>query len=194
MDTQHPDYDLIVAGAEAAVRSLHEARGVFESAAAAMIGALRAGGKILSAGNGGSAAEAMHLAEELSGRYHFDRTALPGLALCADPTALTCIGNDYGFERLFSRQVEAFGRKGDILVLFSTSGNSANLLAAAEAARARGVKTVGLLGRGGGELAPLCDFALCVPGEASAHIQEAHQVLLHAFLEYIDAEFLRDAK
>lgn len=194
MDTQHPDYDSIVAGAEAAVRSLHESRGVFEAAASAMIRALRSGGKILSAGNGGSAAEAMHLAEELSGRYHFDRVALPGMALCADPTALTCIGNDYGFDRLFSRQVEAFGREGDVLVLFSTSGNSANQILAAEAARARGMTVVGLLGRGGGKLAPLCDFVICVPGDASAHIQEAHQVLLHAFLEYIDADFLSDQK
>ena len=173
--------------------SLARIEPAFEEAAALVVGALRAGRKVLAAGNGGSAAEAMHLAEELSGRYHADRRALPGLALCADGTALTCIGNDFGFEDVFARQVEAFGAEGDVLALFTTSGSSANLLRAARAARARGVRVLAFAGRGGGALAPLSDVLLDVPDAAtSAHVQEAHQVLLHALLERVEAAFPPD--
>lgn len=129
------------------------------------------------------------MAEELSGRYHADRKALPGLALCADGTALTCIGNDYGFDRIFARQVEAFGKEGDVLVLFTTSGNSSNLLAAAEVAKKRGIKVVALTGRGGGALATLADYNLDISGVGGAHVQEGQQILLHAFFEQIDAAF-----
>jgi len=144
------------------------------------------GGKVLTAGNGGSAAEAMHLAEELSGRYKQDRRALPGLALCADGTALTCIGNDFGFNRIFARQVEAFGKPGDLLVLFSSSGNSQNLVEAVNAARAAGMKVVSLLGRGGGIMKGLSDVEIIVPYTSGAHTQEAHQVILHFFLENVE--------
>lgn len=185
-----PDFGAIVADAARAVASLVRIAPAFEEAAALVVGALRAGRKILAAGNGGSAAEAMHLAEELSGRYHADRRALPGLALCADGTALTCIGNDFGFADVFARQVEAFGAEGDVLALFTTSGGSENLLRAARAARARGVRVLAFTGRGGGALAPLADVLLDVPdAEASAHVQEAHQVLLHALLERVEAAF-----
>lgn len=185
-----PDFGAIVADAARAVASLVRIAPAFEEAAALVVGALRAGRKILAAGNGGSAAEAMHLAEELSGRYHADRRALPGLALCADGTALTCIGNDFGFADVFARQVEAFGAEGDVLALFTTSGGSENLLRAARAARARGVRVLAFTGRGGGALAPLADVLLNVPdAEASAHVQEAHQVLLHALLERVEAAF-----
>ena len=188
-----PDFGAIVADAARAVASLARIAPAFEEAAALVVGALRAGRKVLAAGNGGSAAEAMHLAEELSGRYHADRRALPGLALCADGTALTCIGNDFGFEDVFARQVEAFGAEGDVLALFTTSGNSANLLRAARAARARGVRVLAFAGRGGGALAPLSDVLLDVPDAAtSAHVQEAHQVLLHALLERVEAAFPPD--
>ena len=179
----------IAAAAAKAAAGLSALDGAFEEAAAAVIGALRSGGKVLSAGNGGSAAEAMHLAEELSGRYHAERRALPGLALSADGTALTCIGNDYGFENVFSRQVEAFCAPGDVLALFTTSGRSGNLLRAAEAAKARGARVLGFTGGGGGPLAPLCDVLLDVPDAAAAHVQECHQVLLHALLERVDAAF-----
>lgn len=185
-----PDFGAIVADAARAVASLARIAPAFEEAAALVVGALRAGRKILAAGNGGSAAEAMHLSEELSGRYHADRRALPGLALCADGTALTCIGNDFGFADVFARQVEAFGAEGDVLALFTTSGGSENLLRAARAARARGVRVLAFTGRGGGALAPLADVLLDVPdAEASAHVQEAHQVLLHALLERVEAAF-----
>lgn len=185
-----PDFGAIVADAARAVASLVRIAPAFEEAAALVVGALRAGRKILAAGNGGSAAEAMHLAEELSGRYHADRRALPGLALCADGTALTCIGNDFGFADVFARQVEAFGAEGDVLALFTTSGGSENLLRAARAARARGVRVLAFTGRGGGALAPLADVLLDVPdAESSAHVQEAHQVLLHALLERVEAAF-----
>ena len=188
-----PDFGAIVADAARAVASLARIAPAFGEAAALVVGALRAGRKVLAAGNGGSAAEAMHLAEELSGRYHADRRALPGLALCADGTALTCIGNDFGFADVFARQVEAFGAEGDVLALFTTSGNSENLLRAARAARARGVRVLAFAGRGGGALAPLSDVLLDVPDAAtSAHVQEAHQVLLHALLERVEAAFPPD--
>ena len=186
-----PAFGTVVADAARAVASLARIEPAFEEAAA--LGALRAGRKVLAAGNGGSAAEAMHLAEELSGRYHADRRALPGLALCADGTALTCIGNDFGFADVFARQVEAFGAEGDVLALFTTSGNSENLLRAARAARARGVRVLAFAGRGGGALAPLSDVLLDVPDAGtSAHVQEAHQVLLHALLERVEAAFPPD--
>ncbi|MBR1608546.1 MAG: SIS domain-containing protein, partial [Kiritimatiellae bacterium] len=134
-----PDgFSAFVGAAARAVSSLVRISGEFDAAARAVVSALEAGNKVLSAGNGGSAAEAMHLAEELSGRYHANRRALPGMALCADPTALTCIGNDFGFDAVFSRQVEAFAKPGDVLALFTTSGGSANLRRAAVAAHAAG--------------------------------------------------------
>lgn len=180
----------MVSGAAASVASLSGLAPQFERAAALLVGALRSGGKVLSAGNGGSAAEAMHLAEELSGRYRANRRALPGMALCADCTALTCIGNDFGFEEVFARQVEAFAAKGDVLALFTTSGNSENLLRAARAARACGASTISFTGPGGGALAALSDILLAVPqADRSAHVQEAHQVLLHALLEKVEAAF-----
>ncbi len=184
-----PDLAALIDAAADAVRSLHDILPAIEAATALLVGTLRAGGKVLCAGNGGSAAEAMHLAEELSGRYQRNRRALPGLALCADGTAMTCIANDYGFDQVFARQVEAFGAPGDLLVLFSTSGNSPNLLLAACAARARGMKTLSLLGRGGGALHGAADVELLVPDTAGAHVQESHQVVLHAMLECVDAAF-----
>ena len=183
------DFETILADAAAAVAAARPLAPRLREAAELLVATFRAGGQLLSAGNGGSAAEALHLAEELSGRYRLDRPALPGLALCADPTALTCIGNDYGFDAVFSRQVEALGRPGDILALFTTSGNSRNLVRAAEAARARGLKVLAFTGRGGGALAPLADVLLDVSGTAPAHVQECHQVFLHALLEHVDAAF-----
>lgn len=184
-----PDFDSILADAAAAVAAQRANVPHLREAADLLVATFRAGGKLLSAGNGGSAAEALHLAEELSGRYHLDRPALPGLAICADPTALTCIANDYGFDAVFSRQVEALGKPGDVLALFTTSGHSRNLVRAAEAAKARGMKVLAFTGRGGGDLAPLADVLLDVSGTAAAHVQECHQVFLHALLEHIDAAF-----
>ena len=183
-------FSAFVGAAARAVSSLAGISAEFDAAARAVVSALEAGNKVLSAGNGGSAAEAMHLAEELSGRYRSDRRALPGMALCADCTALTCIGNDFGFDAVFSRQVEAFAKPGDVLALFTTSGGSANLLHAAAAAHAAGATVIAFTGRGGGALAAEADILLDVPdADCSAHVQEAHQVLMHALLERVEAAF-----
>jgi D-sedoheptulose 7-phosphate isomerase len=154
-----------------------------------LVQTLKAGGKILTAGNGGSAAEALHMSEELVGRFRSNRRALPAVALVADSTALTCIGNDFGFDRIFSRQVEGLGKAGDVLVLFSTSGRAANLALALEAAHGLGMRTLCLLGQDGGKLAGRGTWEIIVPGTETARIQEAHQVLLHIFLEIIEESF-----
>jgi D-sedoheptulose 7-phosphate isomerase len=156
---------------------------------ALLLQTLTRGNKLLTCGNGGSAAEAMHLAEELTGKYHKPRRALPAICLCSDASAMTCIANDWDFSYVFSRQVEAFAKKNDLLILFSTSGNSKNCLRAAHAMKKAGGKTIGLLGKGGGKAKPLCDLALVVDSHNTAHIQEAHQVVLHLLLEAIDAEY-----
>jgi D-sedoheptulose 7-phosphate isomerase len=173
----------------AVVESLLGQVRALDSMARLLVRTLKRGGTVLAAGNGGSAAEAMHLAEELTGRYRSDRKALPAVALAADGTALTCIANDFGFDRVFSRQVEALGRSGDLLVAFSTSGNSANLISAVQSARRRRMRVIALLGRGGGALAGRADIELVVESNATARIQEAHQVVLHLLLEAVEAEF-----
>jgi D-sedoheptulose 7-phosphate isomerase len=152
----------------------------------AILSSLRHGGKLLTCGNGGSAADALHLAEELVGRYRVERRALPAICLNSDVTALTCIANDYGYNAIFARQVEALGRPGDVLVGFSTSGNSANVLAAFAAAKARGVITILLSGKDGGQARAHCDHALVVPSATTARIQEVHTLILHQWLEAID--------
>ncbi|MDX1565605.1 MAG: SIS domain-containing protein [Phycisphaeraceae bacterium] len=150
---------------------------------------LRRGKKILTAGHGGSAAEALHMSEELMGRFDKDRRPLPAVALTADPTLLTCIGNDYGFEAIFPRQVEGLCQSGDLLVIFSTSGNGNGFGKALEAARAIGGRVVALLGKGGGSLAGRADLELIVDSAVTARIQEAHQLLMHMILEAVDREF-----
>jgi len=150
---------------------------------------LRRGGRILVAGNGGSAADAQHLAAELSGRYLKERRALAGIALTTDTSALTAIGNDYGFDFVFSRQVEALGRPGDLFIGISTSGNSPNIIKAVESAKELGLKTLGLLGRDGGKLKGMVDDALIVPASVTARIQEVHQMVYHFWCEAIDAHF-----
>lgn len=171
------------------VAGLKTVSGAIAEAGLGIVAALKAGNKVLTAGNGGSAAEALHMAEELIGRFKTNRQALPGIALVADATALTCIGNDYGFDRIFSRQVEGLGRPGDVLVLFSTSGNAANLSLALQEAHDRGLKTLCLLGRAGGNLAGKGTWEILVPGQETARIQEAHQVILHIILEIVETEF-----
>ncbi len=149
--------------------------------------ALLNGKKLLTAGNGGSAAAALHLAEELTGRYsRADRRALPAICLAADGTALTCIANDWDFASVFSRQVEAFAQSGDVLVVFSSSGNSENLIRACQIMRQRGGKVIGLLGKGGGKNMAHCDQALVINSSRTAAIQEAHEVVLHLILEYLE--------
>jgi len=143
------------------------------------------GKKLLVAGNGGSCADAIHFAEELSVRFQKNRKALAAIAL-ADASAMTCAGNDFGFDTVFSRQVEALGQPGDVLAVFTTSGNSQNMVSAVDAAKARGVITCGFLGKGGGKLKGVCDIELIVPSDSTARIQEAHKLLFHTLCVYID--------
>ena len=145
------------------------------------------GGKLLIAGNGGSAADAMHFAEELVVRFHKNRKALAALALC-DPTIITCAGNDFGYDTIFSRQVEALGRPGDLLVVMSTSGNSQNLLLAVQTAKAQKMRTVAFAGKDGGKLRGQCDLELIVPTTITHHIQEVHKLIYHAVCEWADTQ------
>ena len=151
----------------------------------------RAGGKVLACGNGGSMSDAMHFAEEWSGRYRKDRAPLPAIAL-SDPGHMSCVANDFGFAEVFARQAQALGREGDVLFLLSTSGNSLNLLRASEEGSKRGMKIVSLLGRGGGKLAPLSDIAIIVPGETADRIQELHIKIIHTIIEEVERTLFPD--
>ncbi|WP_319026001.1 D-sedoheptulose 7-phosphate isomerase [Acidithiobacillus ferrivorans] len=157
-----------------------------QAAAEVCIRCLRQDGKILLAGNGGSAADAQHIAAELVSRFAFDRPGLSALALTTDTSILTAIGNDYGYERLFARQVQSLGRKGDVLIGYSTSGKSPNILRAFEEARRRGLMTVGLTGNRGGPMQGLCDHLLEVPSGDTPKIQEGHLVLGHILCGLIE--------
>ena len=157
-----------------------------EAAGTAMCQAIAQGGKIISCGNGGSMSDAMHFAEELSGRYRDDRPGLPAIS-CSDPSHITCVGNDYGFDQVFARFVQALGQSGDCLLAISTSGNSANVLEAAKAAKAKGMTVIGLTGRGGGALKALCDAAVDVPWNGYAdRVQEVHIKVIHAWIDLIE--------
>jgi D-sedoheptulose 7-phosphate isomerase len=174
-------------GSVAAITALRDQAGRIRDLARAVLDRLRAGGTLYTAGNGGSATQALHLAEELIGRYRDDRPPLRAMCLNADPSAITCIANDYGYAQVFSRQCEALLGEQDTLVALSTSGNSENVVAALQVARRRQALTIGLLGNGGGRCAGLCDHAVIVPGNDSAHVQEAHQVAVHLICELIEA-------
>lgn len=157
-----------------------------EALAARVLESLRGGGKVLFCGNGGSAADAQHLAAEYVVRFARERDPLPAIALTTDTSVLTAAGNDYGFEHVFERQVRALAREGDLLVLHSTSGESENLLRAAVAARDRGVTTAGLLAKGGGRLAAEVDLALVVPTDSTARAQEVHLLIGHIVCDVVD--------
>ncbi len=157
-----------------------------EAAGTAMCQAIAQGGKIISCGNGGSMSDAMHFAEELSGRYRDDRPGLPAIS-CSDPSHITCVGNDYGFDQVFARFVQALGQSGDCLLAISTSGNSANVLEAVKAAKSKGMTVIGLTGRGGGALKALCDAAVDVPWNGYAdRVQEVHIKVIHAWIDLIE--------
>lgn len=149
--------------------------------------AVRSGGKILAIGNGGSCADAIHFCEELTGRYRDDRPSIPAIA-CADAGHITCVGNDYGFDSVFSRWVEGLGREGDVLLALSTSGNSANIVKGVEAAKAKSLRVATLLGKSGGKLAGVGDTEWVVPGTTSDRIQELHMLILHALVGAIERE------
>lgn len=157
-----------------------------EAVGLACINCMRNGGKVLLAGNGGSAADAQHIAGELVSRFAFDRPGLSAIALTTDTSILTAIGNDYGYERLFARQIQAHGSKGDIFIGYSTSGKSPNILSAFEEARSRGLVCVGLTGNCGGPMRELCDILLEVPSNNTPKIQEGHLVLGHILCGLIE--------
>jgi D-sedoheptulose 7-phosphate isomerase len=159
-----------------------------EQAAEMISASLKSGGKLLIFGNGGSAADAQHVAGELVNRFLQERKALPAVSLTTDGGVLTCIANDSGFENVFARQIEGLGNEGDVCVAISTSGQSANIVRACEQARSQGIKVIGLLGRDGGKVAPLCDMALIVPSDDTQRIQETHNLVSHILCELIESE------
>lgn len=157
-----------------------------EKAGGLMVNAIKNGGKIISCGNGGSMCDAMHFAEELSGRYRDDRKALAAISI-SDPSHISCVANDYGYEFIFSRYIEAIGQKGDVLLAISTSGNSKNILNAIEAAKSKGIKIVALTGKDGGKMAPICDVEIRAPFASYAdRAQEIHIKVIHSLIHYIE--------
>lgn len=174
-------------GTIGAIHSLRDQVDAIATLGHAVVACLRRGGTIYTCGNGGSAAEAMHLSEELIGRYRGqERPPQRAICLNADPTAMTCIANDFGYDFVFSRQVEAMVTDADLLIVLSTSGNSSNILKALETANAQGAKTAALLGKGGGKALERCDVPIVVAGEDSAHIQEGHLVVVHLLCEAVE--------
>mgnify|MGYP001588313256 CR=1 FL=1 len=148
----------------------------------------KAGGAVLAFGNGGSAADAQHIAGELVGRFALDRKGLRAAALTADSSVVTSIGNDYGFEAIFSRQIEALGKPGDIALALSTSGNSPDIIRAAQCARATGLTVIGLSGRGGGKMSGVCDILIVVPSDETPRIQEGHALIYHILCGLVEKE------
>ena len=160
-----------------------------EEAAELIVSTLKAGNKILLFGNGGSAGDAQHIAAELTGKYKTERQAFPAIALTTDNSAITAIGNDYGFARIFERQVEAIGKEGDLLIGISTSGNSRNVLRALAYGKDNGMNTLGLSGKGGGDMKNLCDINIIIPSDDTARIQEMHITIGHILCGVVDLQF-----
>ncbi|MEG1582732.1 MAG: D-sedoheptulose 7-phosphate isomerase [Cetobacterium sp.] len=156
-----------------------------EKVAKDLASVFEAGNKVLICGNGGSNCDALHFAEEFTGRFRQNRRALPAISL-SDSSHITCVGNDYGFDYIFSRGVEAYGKEGDMFIGISTSGNSANVIKAVEAAKKMGLKTCVLLGKDGGKLKGMCDYEFIIPGETSDRIQEIHMMILHIIIEGVE--------
>lgn len=157
-----------------------------ETAGDLLVEAIKNGAKVISCGNGGSMCDAMHFAEELSGRYRLDRPALPAISI-SDPSHLSCVGNDYGYVFVFSRMIEAIGQKGDVLLAISTSGSSENVINAIEAAKKKGMKVIGLTGKDGGAMADLCDVEIRAPkSEFADRAQEIHIKVIHSLIDFIE--------
>ena len=159
-----------------------------ESTGQLLVERLCAGHTVYACGNGGSATDSMHLCEELVGRYRGERRPLPAVSLNTDTSVLTCIANDYGYEAIFSRQIEALGQGGDLLVGYSTSGNSANIRTAFETAKGRGITTILLSGKDGGSIQTIADHSIIIPSDNTARIQELHTFVLHTWLEMVENE------
>ena len=171
------------------LQSLSSIRPAIEQAGRMVVDTLKHDRKLLICGNGGSAAEAAHFSTELVGRYQKTRVALPAIALSSDGSLLTCVGNDFGFDQVFSRQVAGLARPGDLVVVLTSSGNSTNILAALHEAKKLGLNSLAFLGRGGGKAKGLATCELIIPGESGAAAQEAHLFLIHHFCELVDAAF-----
>lgn len=159
-----------------------------EEAIDAIVDSMKKDKKILLAGNGGSAADAQHFAGEIVGRFMLERRALPAISLCVDPSVMTCIGNDYGYDEVFARQVTGLGKQGDVLIVISTSGNSRNLMRAVEEAKKIGIKTIGFLGKDGGKLKNMCDYPMVVPSMVTPRIQEIHTFTVHVMCQEIERQ------
>lgn len=175
------------------VKGIAAQQEMLERVARAMAGVLREGGRILWCGNGGSAGDSQHLAAEIVGRFRRERRGLASIALTTDTSILTAVANDYGYEAVFARQVEALGQAGDLLVGISTSGNSPNVVAALEMARSLRMKTVGFTGEGGGRMAGLCDFLFAAPSRDTARVQEAHILVGHMLCDWVEMDWLEHA-
>lgn len=165
-----------------------ELRNQINEAVALCVSALGSGRKMMFAGNGGSAADAQHWAGELVSRFYYDRPGLPAIALTTDSSILTAIGNDYGYDYTFARQLEALGQLGDVFVAISTSGNSPNIIRAVEAARQRGLRVIGFTGQSGGKLGALCDICFKIPSDETPRIQEGHEFVGHLLCALIESE------
>ncbi|MBM3306935.1 MAG: D-sedoheptulose 7-phosphate isomerase [Candidatus Eisenbacteria bacterium] len=183
---------ILTASSEALAAAAGAVAAVTADAATLILEALRAGGKVLLCGNGGSAADAQHIAAELAGRLRKERPGLAAIALTVNPSVLTAVANDYGYDAVFARQVEAIGRPGDVLVGISTSGRSGSVLRALAAARAAGLSTIGLTGEDGGAMTERCDVAILVPSSDTQRIQEAHIAVGHAICELVESELFAD--
>jgi len=173
-------------GSSDAVASLHQHFDALHQMATALTACLEAGGTIWTAGNGGSAAQALHFSEELVGRYRSDRRPLASAMLCGDPTAMSCIANDHGFTEVFARPLQALAREGDTVLVLSTSGRSENIISALHTAQSAACTTIGLLGGSGGTCLDLCDLSLVIDSTDSAFVQDAHQVAIHLLCEAIE--------
>ncbi len=182
-------FDAALAETIRTFESLAQVRPQIDQAAELILNRLRNGHKLLICGNGGSAAEASHFATELTGRYCKNRRALPALALGADASLLSCVGNDFGFEQVFARQISGLAQPGDLVVVLSSSGNSPNILAALEEARRLDLQSIALLGRDGGRSRGLASVEIIVPGSSGRAAQESHLFLIHHFCDLIDAAF-----
>jgi D-sedoheptulose 7-phosphate isomerase len=161
-----------------------------ESAGQMLVDTFNKGNKVLSCGNGGSMCDAMHFAEELSGRFREDRQPLPAISI-SDPSHITCVANDYGYDEVFSRYIEGIGKEGDVLLAISTSGNSSNVVNAIQTAKEKGMNVIGLTGKDGGEMAPMCDVEVRVPHSGySDRIQEVHIKVIHSLIQYVEQSLL----
>ncbi len=181
--------DRLIRQSAETIQSVRELSPLIERASRIIIKAFRENQKVMICGNGGSAADSQHIAAELIGRFKRERKSLPALALSTDTSILTALANDYSYSKVFSRQVEGLGRKGDILIMISTSGNSANVLQAGRQAEKMGITTIALLGKDGGKIAATADLAIVVDSEDTARIQESHALIYHIICDLVEEAF-----